>query len=150
MRTIVGVLAIMISGVASDELTAKPQDSNMPALGVVGMELMGSWRMIEIEERGRKIMPPIEMVFTFGQDTVEQEAGGRSQSSKYKLHAKNPTHLDILRERGGETRVFKMIFSVKGNTLKICSGRPGAARPEKFSSENDHSIQLFRRVKQER
>jgi len=140
----------MISGVASDRQTAGLQDSDTPAKGVVGKELQGAWKMVEIEERGRKIKPPIEMVFTFEQDAVEQKVGGRSQSSKYKLDAKNPTHLDILRERGGETRVFKMIFSVKGNTLKICSGRPGAARPEKFSSENAYSIQLFQRVKEER
>ena len=145
MQAMVGLLAVVMSVVVCDRVTAGPKDSETP--GKAGEKLLGTWKMTAIEQNGKKIKPPIEMEFTFKQDTVEQKAVGRTQTSKYKLDPKNPNHLDIVRERGGQSRVFKMIFSIKDNALRMCSGRPGAERPTKFSSEGGYSIQLLERVK---
>ena len=143
-KTVV-VLAVVVSAVIGDRAQADPEDSQKP--GKAAEQLLGTWKMTSIEQNGQTIKPPLEMMFTFKTDTVEQKVAGRSQTSKYKLNADKPEHLDIVRERDGESRIFKMVFSIEGDKLRMCSGRPGAERPTKFASEGGYSIQLLERVK---
>jgi uncharacterized protein (TIGR03067 family) len=141
MRNVVGFVVVAIG--CSFCLVTDLRGQDKPETGI-----LGAWKMIEIQEGGNKMPPPVEMIFTFDKETLEQKIAGRSRKSQYKIDTtKDPMQLDLVQELAGQKREFKMLFVLDGDTLKICSKRANNERPTAFESKDGASITVFQRMK---
>ncbi len=78
------------------------------------------------------------------------KVGNREQKRKYKLDpSKKPKHMVQTFERNGQTQSRTCIYSLEGDTLKICGKRPGGERPTEFQAKEGDGqlISVFQRVK---
>lgn len=110
-------------------------------------DILGKWKVVEMQVRGTKSPPPREMLITFEEDKVIRKFGERDRDGKYKIDTKqDPHHIDMLDERNGQERITQMIFRVEKDTLELCGGRPGGVRPKEFKGEGDNVLMIMKRV----
>jgi uncharacterized protein (TIGR03067 family) len=88
---------------------------------------------------------------TFDGDKMIISEGEKKKTAKFKLDtSKTPPQIDITPDEGDEKdKTVRGIYELKGDTLKLCFGRPDAERPTAFSSKEGEKTALieFKRAK---
>ena len=115
-------------------------------------KLAGTWRVVGLEQGGRAAPPNVyrglKTTFRKGGQFTSQ-FGEDKQEGEYKLApAKSPKQIDLLRKAGPkEGRKQLAIYSLAGNTLKICSLGSDKDRPENFDTRGkpDCTLMTLRR-----
>ncbi len=101
--------------------------------------LAGTWLVVSVEADGQAVPAQhfrgLKMTFRAGKFTAQKGQGER-QEGAYKLDpSKSPKQIDISRKDGpaaGRNQVA--VYSLAGNTLKICSGGSAKDRPDGFDT----------------
>jgi len=102
-------------------------------------KLAGSWEVVSVEADGKAVPAQqfrgLKMTFKAGKFTAQKGQGER-QEGTYKLDpSKSPRQIDISRKDGPEAgRNQLAVYSVVGNTLKICSAGSDKERPDGFDT----------------
>jgi RNA polymerase sigma factor (sigma-70 family) len=111
--------------------------------------LEGTWHMVACEEGGKVLAPgntnPNDF-FTFEGTTLFFKSGHRGLEGTFTIDpSKNPKWMD----QAFKTNVFKGIYELKGDTLRVYLGAPGGERPMQFKTKAGEKLWLrtFKRVK---
>jgi uncharacterized protein (TIGR03067 family) len=102
-------------------------------------KLAGTWQVVSVEVDGQAVPPKefrgLKMTFKAGKFTA-QKGQGDKQEGTYKLDpSKSPKQIDISRKDGpAEGRNQLAVYSLAGNTLKICSAGSDKERPDGFAT----------------
>jgi uncharacterized protein (TIGR03067 family) len=102
-------------------------------------KLAGTWQVVSVEADGQAVPAQqfrgLRMTFKAGKFTAQKGQGDR-QEGTYKLDpSKSPKQIDISRKDGPAAgRNQLAIYSLTGNTLKICSGGSDKERPDGFET----------------
>jgi uncharacterized protein (TIGR03067 family) len=112
-------------------------------------KLLGKWKM-ESSERGGRERPVKVTQVVIKADTLTFVGpdGTESFDVEYKVDpAKKPKAIDIKNEKGDKTSPG--IYSLDGDTLKICTDKPGAERPTEFATKpgTELNVIVLKRVK---
>ena len=121
-------------------------------------KLQGTWKPVSIKSVGAPL--PEEIVkgwtlkITNDEHTVtisEDLGGGKGRMSLTKFTftldpAKKPKAIDFVSTHNGDKSAG--IYSLEGDTLKICARKPGQERPTRFESEKGSgvSLQVYKRA----
>jgi uncharacterized protein (TIGR03067 family) len=108
-----------------------------------GEKLSGTWKVISAERDGQSDMAFRNALITYaadGQFTVKLPEGKQVQGT-YKLDAgKKPKAVDYTPNNG---KLHEGIYSLEGDTLKICGSEPGKPRPKEFATKADSGQTLM-------
>jgi uncharacterized protein (TIGR03067 family) len=102
-------------------------------------KLSGTWEVVRVEADGQALPPKqfrgLKMTFKAGKFTA-QMGQGEKQEGTYKIDpTKNPKRIDISRKNGPPAgRDQFAVYSLAGNTLKVCSGGSAKERPDGFET----------------
>ena len=102
-------------------------------------KLAGTWQVVSVEADGQAVPAQqfrgLRMTFKAGKFTAQKGQGDR-QEGTYKLDpSKSPKQIDISRKDGPAAgRNQLAIYSLAGNTLKICSDNSDKDRPDGFTT----------------
>lgn len=114
--------------------------------------LLGTWAVTSAEYRGEKSAEPVGSTFTFTADQITMKKKGKDKAEStaaYVVDASaSPKRLDLtpLDDAGkiDINRTLRGIYSVDGDTLKICmNDRPGDRRPPSLESTRDSTAVLL-------
>jgi uncharacterized protein (TIGR03067 family) len=111
-------------------------------------KLAGTWRVVSVEAGGQAVPQQqfrgLKMTFKAGKFTA-QKGQGDKQEGTYKLDpSKNPKQIDISRKNGPkEGRNQLGIYSLAGNTLKICTFGSDKSRPDSFDTRDRPAATLM-------
>jgi uncharacterized protein (TIGR03067 family) len=108
----------------------------------------GDWRMVSVEVEGAK-MPAqqvngLSLVFKAGKFTSYNN--GDKKTGTYSIdHTQTPKRLDIVHAEGPEKgKTWSLIYSLEGNTLKICGPiEIGKERPTSFDAKDKKGLILM-------
>ena len=112
--------------------------------------LQGNWEIASFVANGKE-GPPSELEenerkCSFTGDRIVIWHG----EGTYKLGTAKPNTIDIAFDKGeGKGKTYVGVYSLEGDTLKICLAKPGRERPKEFKSDADSGLLLvtYRRVK---
>jgi uncharacterized protein (TIGR03067 family) len=84
---------------------------------------------------------------TFSSDMLSMKEGdGKERKGKITIDpTKNPKTIDFQPEEKKEDAPRQAIYELKGDTLKICIGRPDKGRPTEFSDKDQTLVTLKRK-----
>jgi uncharacterized protein (TIGR03067 family) len=111
----------------------------------------GKWKVVSVELAGAPV-PGLEgaELRLDGGKKVFNLPGGRAEKGTYRLDAaKRPAEIDSTTE--GKDGTEKGIFTVEGDTLKLCISTKGGPRPREFTTnkDTDHLLIVLRRIEAE-
>lgn len=98
----------------------------------------------DTEEKGN------QCVFAERKMTIKVKDDNEPFDLKYELDpAKQPRALDLEFEHEGQTHVLRCIYSLEGDTLKICgAASPEKPRPSEFKAkEDEQNVYVLKRVR---
>jgi uncharacterized protein (TIGR03067 family) len=135
MRTmLVGLVTVLIvSGVGE----AAPPSSDREREEQRRLE--GTWKVLSAEANGMSLPAEVTRNFklSFQGSTFTTCMGDQKREGSYTVDpGKNPRTIDITLHSGpdkGKTQLA--IYSVLGNTLRICGAEPGRSRPTGFETQ---------------
>ncbi len=109
--------------------------------------ILGTWSAVVGEKEGRQA-PEAELKdfrVTFGAaGKLTASHDGKDLEWSYKLDAtKKPRQIDVTIKEGGEGRLFKGIYALEKDTLKICLAHPSAERPTEFATREGVKTMLL-------
>jgi len=114
-------------------------------------KLQGTWTVestvFDCKEVPAKSLKGREVVFR-GKEFTSYIEGKKSNTLKMVLDSsKKPRQIELWREDLDDSVLG--IYSLEGNTLKLCYGEPGAERPTAFESKagNRHFLLVLKRKK---
>jgi uncharacterized protein (TIGR03067 family) len=120
-------------------------------------KLAGTWKIAKFESADKppppeEVREKMRLVFAGEKITVMVD-GKQVDETTFKIDpSKSPRHIDIVSSGKGPNKGKSAagIYTLEGNTLKICSGEPGSKRPTEFSSEKGSKtgILTLERVKE--
>jgi uncharacterized protein (TIGR03067 family) len=111
-------------------------------------KLAGAWRVVSVEAGGQAVPQTqfrgLKMTFKGGKFTAQKGAGDK-QEGTYKLDpSQSPKRIDISRKNGPkEGRDQLGIYSLAGNTLKICTFGSAKIRPDSFDTRDRPAATLM-------
>jgi uncharacterized protein (TIGR03067 family) len=118
-------------------------------------ELTGSWRLKYTEAAGQKhfVARGITITLTIRDSTWTSVVTTRDpNASGFRARfatddSKTPRHIDLFVTSGAPGIVWKGIYQVQGNTLKVCRTRL-TSRPTRFFSSSDGKVilELYERI----
>jgi uncharacterized protein (TIGR03067 family) len=123
-----------------------PVAAQPPGQGAVENELarfQGTWRVIEVEENGRKVpadkLREADVTVEIKGDKHTLKSGGQSQGTvTIKLDpTATPKRYDMVLPPGApnEGKDPKGIYELDGDTWKFCQDKSGKGRPTEFSGK---------------
>jgi uncharacterized protein (TIGR03067 family) len=141
--TLVGLVVVLVVPFAGE---AAPPDP-----GRVKEEqrrLEGTWKVLSAEADGTPL--PVEVTrnfkLSFQGSTFITYIGDQKREGSYTVDpGKNPRTIDITLSAGpdkGKTQLA--IYSVLGNTLRVCAAEPGRERPTGFETRGKPGVILLR------
>lgn len=127
--------------IAADDAKEAGKDQN---------QIQGKWKMVSSERNGRERPVKVtQVVIKAEKITFVGPDGKESVDVPYKLDpTKKPKTIDIKNEKGDETSFG--IYSLDGDTLKICTAKAGIDRPTEFATKpgSDLNLIVLKREKQ--
>jgi len=95
-------------------------------------EIQGTWKVVSLVNEGKLEDPP-PMTFAIGGGKITTlEGPDAEESGQYRLDSTaSPKTIDLI---GPDAELLRGLYSLAGDELKICMGRPGTERPAKFES----------------
>jgi RNA polymerase sigma-70 factor (ECF subfamily) len=137
MANLVAVLALAVAAPApSDDAARKERE-----------KFDGNWRMVSVEADGAR-MPAqqvngLSLTFKAGKFTSHQN--GERRTGTYVLDpTKSPKAMDIVHDDGPQKgKTWALIYTLEGNTLRICGGEIGKDRPAGFDTKDQPGIVLM-------
>ena len=145
--TLVLVLTIAVAGLGGGLLLTRAdgqekQDTKAPDDAEA---IRGTWKVISGSKGGKELPDVDELkrnpwIFTADKVTIKRLFG--EQECPYKLDpAKKPKTFDLTGEKG---KVFKGIYVLSKDTLKICITGPEEERPADFQAKGAFQFELRR------
>lgn len=112
-------------------------------------KLLGKWKMVSSERQGRQQTVRVTQVIIKA-DKITFVGPDRKMSFdvEYEVDpSRKPKTIDIKNEKGDKTSPG--IYALDGNTLKICTDKPGADRPKEFITKpgTDLNVIILEREK---
>jgi RNA polymerase sigma factor (sigma-70 family) len=103
-------------------------------------KLQGKWVIASAESEGKKLDksdPHIKGgTLTFKGDKLIVTMGGKTQEASFSLDpGKTPREFDLVVDEGGGEQTHQGIYSLDGDTFKLCLSHPPQGRPGKFASK---------------
>ena len=99
-------------------------------------DIQGTWKIVK-SLRGGKEMPAEErdkVSLEFKDGKVIVHEGAKDEPASFTLDVTTkPKSINIKPDKGADKEVFG-IYELKGDSLKVCFGRDGTARPKEFAS----------------
>lgn len=143
MRTSV---LILVAGLAT---AADPKED---AVKKEFKQLQGMWQATSVEQDGEKatdaVAKQMKLVFEgekatfYAGDTVMMQGTVRLGPGA------KPKTLDLASKAGRlKDQTVEGIYEADGDSLKICLGSPGGARPTEFKSGKDQPLVVYKRAK---
>lgn len=118
-------------------------------------KLKGEWKIEQIDLGPDQKLPPEALAmfkFKITDDRFIVEVAGQKQEAIYKVDpTKSPKQIDITPQEGpNKDKVGKGIYTLEGDTLKICHSEKGDGRPTEFKvdKETKTGIITLKRIKQ--
>ncbi len=113
--------------------------------------ILGEWKRVEMQRDG-KVQTEFdrELIVTFTKETVAAKDGTLELKILYKLDpTQTPKHCDFIVMFDEQTITNQAIYTLEGDTLKICRPRGKEKRPTEFQArEGDGQVvTIFERVK---
>lgn len=112
--------------------------------------IKGTWKITSEKYDGKKLNNFIGGHLTFDGKFSVLKVKDKKVKDKYTLHpSKKPKWIDIIAERGDKTLTIVGIYSLDGDTLKLCHNDPGKPRPTEFVTKpgDQRSLVTLTRVK---
>jgi uncharacterized protein (TIGR03067 family) len=102
-------------------------------------KVQGSWSVVSGEKEGKKVPEGEFKDFrvTFGAGgKLTASHDGKDVEATYKLDpAKKPRQIDVTISEGGMDQLFKGIYALEKDTLKLCLAHPPEERPTEFATQ---------------
>jgi uncharacterized protein (TIGR03067 family) len=116
--------------------------------------LEGEWKIEKVEAGGISATPDqlkeLKSV-TFKGNTFTSLAGVAKLEGTFKIDpTKNPKTMDLMFKSGQDKdAVYKAIYSLEGDELKMCGAELGKDRPKNFDvkDKKNHTLMVFKRAK---
>lgn len=137
-RTLVSFLPVLALVAAAPWIYAADADME---------KIQGTW-MVESGQEGGKALEAGKVkgtMVTITADTITVKEGDQKREMTYKLDpAKNPKTIDLTTTQGTDKgKTAQGIYSLEGDSLKICFTIPGKDRPIAFDTRADSKEMLF-------
>jgi uncharacterized protein (TIGR03067 family) len=108
--------------------------------------LQGTWTVKSVhgftKEKAKEELA--ELKLTFEGDTLSARWGDKSAEATYTLNAAgDPRQIDVTLTKGPEEvqgRLFRGIYSLEGNTLRLAWRKAGEERPKEFVREGQPEV----------
>jgi len=148
MRTAFGVSAfVLLAG-----FTLQAQDSDAAKKELAKLE--GEWNVEKVEAGGNGLTPDqlkeLKSV-TFKGNTFTSIAGAAKVEGTIKIDpARKPKTMDITLKAGADKdKVYKAIYSLEGDEMKMCGSELDKDRPKDFDvkDKKNHTLMVFKRAK---
>lgn len=137
MLVVYGLLLLPGMGVAQDDVSKEQQ------------KLQGTWQVLRKEYDGNdEATEDIRLVISPGKIITKDKRG--EQSISYTIDPNmRPKTIDLTMPANGTPIHLTGIYQLDGDTLRICFGEKGQARPTEFTSPKGSRLTLFvlKRVK---
>jgi uncharacterized protein (TIGR03067 family) len=114
--------------------------------------LQGKWKAVKLEIEGKEI-PANELaelkITVEGDQFIGKKGAGEPEKNLMKLDpAKKPKAIDLTPQSGPtEGMTLQGIYTLDGDTLKMCLALPGANRPDAFAAGEMRVLITLQRVK---
>jgi uncharacterized protein (TIGR03067 family) len=146
-RVIAEVIMLVLMGMLTLLVGAPPEEK---AAGETD-KLEGHWRMVSIEFDGAQM--PAQQVndysLSFKAGKFTSHLAGERKTGTYKTDpTKKPKSIDIVADDGpSKGKNWSLIYSLEGNTLRICGAEVGKDRPTAFEAkkESGNILMVLRR-----
>lgn len=109
--------------------------------------IQGTWIVTSAEREGKAVDDIKGEKLTLKDGSVVITTKNKEEKGVYKIDAtKKPKTIDLTEE--GKTEAYPGIYTLEGDTLKICFSRKPGDRPTEFSSKGDgHMLVVLKRQK---
>ena len=135
------ILSVMFTAMLFVALAVQAQDKKKDD----HKRILGKWQLVEQHVNGR-VRKDRELTMQISATEIIFKFGDRQPfKAKYKLDpSQTPKHID--QRVGSGSR--KCVYSLDGNTLKICGTPPGGERPPAIESKNGdrNIVRVYKRV----
>jgi uncharacterized protein (TIGR03067 family) len=96
--------------------------------------IQGTWKVESSKDGGKDDPATQGLLLTFKDGKLSIQHGDKLVHGTYKLDAKkNPKWIDIMLDKA----TFLGIYELKGDTLRVCHGKPNDERSTEFASQVD-------------
>ncbi len=142
--------ALVLVGTVGLLVAASPQDEAKKD----AQQIQGTWVPISAtkngQDRPKERLDKTKFVITADKIAIEEEDKKEPPVSYTLDPTKKPKAIEITLMKGTEKGpTIQGIYELEGDTLKLCFGQPGKARPKEFASKegSDAALVILKRAK---
>jgi len=138
-------LALLAFPFAADKADEKKTDKDL---------LQGTWVFVSLERNGKKIADDDDFQYvvlkdakwTFNGDTLKSPLWNEKVAVTFTLDpSKKPATIDLVIKTEDAKETAPMLYELKDDTLKLCTGGAPGERPKEISSKGGQAILTLKR-----
>ena len=124
---------VLVMLVAAGLASGAPQDKGKKAAD----KFDGTWKVVSVERDGQAVDDAKDDTVTFTGDKIAIKSKNGDHAGTFKLDpAQKPKTIDMTPSDGPQKgQVHAGIYSLDGDTLKICFTEPGKDRPKELTAK---------------